>query len=56
MQVRHSNGLLGIAGNLLLILVSVPPAAGKMTGIYTEFKDCFPPADLPYKRTAEPAH
>lgn len=56
MQVRHSNGLLGIAGNLLLILAGVPPEAGKMTGIYTEFEDCFPPADPPYKRTAEPAH
>lgn len=56
MQVRHSNGLLGIAGNLLLILAGVAPEAGIMTGIYTEFQDCFPPVNPPYKRTTEPAH
>ncbi|WP_397452055.1 DUF6988 family protein [Pseudomonas sp. NA-150] len=56
MEIRHSNGLLGIAGNLLLILAGVPPEAGKMAGIYAEFKDCLPPIDPPYKRTPEPAH
>lgn len=56
MQVRHSNGLLGVAGNLLLILAGVPPEAKVMTGIYAEFQDCFPPIDPPYKRTTEPAH
>ena len=56
MEIRHSNGLLGIAGNLLLILAGVPPEAGKMAGIYAEFKDCFPPADPPYKRKPQPAH
>ncbi|MBD9400072.1 MULTISPECIES: hypothetical protein [unclassified Pseudomonas] len=56
MEIRHSNGLLGIAGNLLLILAGVPPEAGKMAGIYAEFKDCFPPVDPPYKRTSDPAH
>lgn len=56
MKVRHSNGLLGIAGNLLLILGGVPPEAGKMAGIYAEFSDCFPPIDPPYKRATEPAH
>ncbi len=56
MKVRHSNGLLGIAGNLLLILAGVPPEAGKMASIYAEFPDCFPLVDPPYKRTAEPAH
>ncbi|MGK9064591.1 DUF6988 family protein [Stutzerimonas chloritidismutans] len=56
MEIRHSNGLLGIAGNLLLILAGVPPEAGKMAGIYEEFKDCLPPADPPYKRKPEPAH
>lgn len=56
MQIRHSNGLLGIAGNLLLILAGVTPEAGKMAGIHAEFKDCFPPAEPPYKRTTDPAH
>lgn len=56
MQIRHSNGLLGIAGNLLLILAGVPAETGKMAGIYTEFQDCFPPADAPYPRTTEPSY
>lgn len=56
MKVRHSNGLLGIAGNLLLILAGVPPEARKMANIYAEFSDCFPPVDPPYSRTTEPAH
>jgi len=55
-EVRHSNGLLAMAGNLLLILAGVPVEAGKMAGIYAEFKDCFPPIDPPYKRTTKPAH
>lgn len=55
-EVQHSNGLLGIAGNLLLILSGVSPEAGTMAGIYTEFQDCFPANNPPYKRTAEPAH
>ena len=56
MKVRHSNGLLGIAGNLLLILAGVPPDAGRMARIYAEFADCFPPVDPPCRRTTEPAH
>lgn len=56
MKVRHSNGLLGIAGNLLLILAGVPPETGKMADIYAEFSDCFPPEIRPSKRTTEPAH
>lgn len=56
MEIRHSNGLLGIAGNLLLILAGVPPETGKMAGIYAEFKDCLPPIDPPYKRRPERAH
>lgn len=56
MKVRQSNGLLGIAGNLLLILAGVPPEAGKMASIYTEFADCFPPVDPPYERTTVPAY
>jgi len=56
MEVRHSNGLLGIAGNLLLILAGVPVEAGRMAAIYKEFQDCFPPIDPPFKRRAEPAH
>ena len=55
-EVQHSNGLLGIAGNLLLVLSGVPQEAGTMVGIYTEFQDCFPANNPPYKRTAEPAH
>lgn len=56
MEIRHSNGLLAIAGNLLLILAGVPQEVGTMAGIYAEFKDCFPPVDPPYKRRSEPAH
>jgi hypothetical protein len=55
-EVQLSNGLLGIAGNLLLILSGVPQEAGTMVGIYTEFQDCFPVNNPPYKHTAEPAH
>lgn len=56
MQIRHSNGLLGLAGNLLLIIAGVPAEAGVMTGIYKEFADCLPPAEPPSPRTVEPAH
>tara|TARA_R110000868_G_scaffold155362_1_gene381796 strand:- start:10345 stop:11001 length:657 start_codon:yes stop_codon:yes gene_type:complete len=56
MEIRHSNGLLGIAGNLLLILAGIPPGAGKMAGIYAEFEDCFPPADPPFEHRPEPAY
>jgi hypothetical protein len=56
MEVRHSNGLLGIAGSLLLVIAGVPPEAGKMAAIYAEFQECFPPIDPPYKRTTKPAH
>ncbi|ELK4796400.1 TPA: hypothetical protein L5Q98_002071 [Pseudomonas aeruginosa] len=54
--VKHSNGLLGMAGNLLLILGGVPPEAGKMASIYREFSDCFASADPPYRRTTDPAY
>jgi len=56
MQIRHSNGLLGLAGNLLLIIAGIPAEAGVMTGIYKEFADCLPPAEPPCPRAAEPAH
>ena len=56
MEIRHSNGLLGLAGNLLLILAGVPAGTGGMAGIYEEFKDCFPPASPPYKAKTEAAH
>lgn len=56
MEIRHSNGLLGIAGNLLLILAGVPAEAGKMAAVYTEFRDCFPPFDPPFKRRSEQAY
>ncbi|SDS07986.1 DUF6988 family protein [Pseudomonas oryzae] len=55
-EIQHSNGLLGIAGNLLLILSGIPPEVGTMAGIYTEFKDCFPANNPPYKSTTESAH
>lgn len=55
-KIQHSNGLLGIAGNLLLILSGVPPETGTMAGIYTEFQDCFPAINPPYKQTTEPAN
>lgn len=54
--VLHSNGLLGMAGNLLLILGGVPPEAGTMASIYRDYADCFPSANPPYQRTTEPAH
>lgn len=41
-QVLNSNGLLGIGGNLLLILGGVSPEEGRMAAIYAEFRDCFP--------------
>lgn len=56
MQIRHSNGLLGLAGNLLLIIAGYPAEAGIMGKIYQEFADCMPPAEPPCPRTAEPAH
>lgn len=56
MQVRHSNGLLGLASNLLLIIAGIPAEAGKMTAIYSEFDECFPPINPPYQRTTEAAH
>jgi len=55
-EILHSNGLLGIAGNLLLILAGVPPDAGKMAAIYAEFSECFPPVDPPYRRRTDQAH
>lgn len=56
MQIRHSNGLLGLAGNLLLIIAGVPAEAGVMARTYKEFADCLPPAEPPCPRTTEHAH
>lgn len=56
MQVRHSNGLMGIAGNLLLIITGVPPEAQVMTKLYDEFSECFPPINPPYSPHAEAAY
>lgn len=56
MQIRHSNGLLGLAGNLLLIIAGTPAETGVMGKIYKEFADCLPPAEPPCPRTIEPAH
>lgn len=49
--VRHSNGLLGMAGNLLLILGGIPPEAGTMASIYRDYADCFPPAISTHHKT-----
>lgn len=54
--VRHSNGLLGMAGNLLLILAGVPPEAGQIAKVYAEFQDCLPLVDPPYRRLPDPAN
>lgn len=56
MQIRHSNGLLAIAGNLLLIIAGVPAEAGVMTGVYKEFADCLPPVEPPCLTRSEAAH
>ncbi|MFE1815992.1 MULTISPECIES: DUF6988 family protein [Pseudomonadaceae] len=56
MLVRHSNGLLAIAGNLLLIIAGIPANSGLMSQIYKNFEDCLPPRNPPYARTNEPAH
>lgn len=56
MQVRHLNGLLCIAGNLVFILAGVPPEARTMAGIYADFADCLPPVDPPFIRASQPAH
>lgn len=56
MQIRHSNGLLGLAGNLLLIIAGVPAEAGVMGKIYQEFADCLPPVEPPCAAQSEPAH
>ena len=41
-MVRLSNGLLGIAGNFVLILAGTPAETGQMAKIYAEFSDCLP--------------
>lgn len=56
MQIRHSNGLLGLAGNLLLIIAGIPAEAGIMAGVYKEFADCLPPVEPPCARSTEPSH
>lgn len=41
-MVRLSNGLLGIAGNIVLILAGTPAETGQLAKIYAEFSDCLP--------------
>ena len=41
-MVRLSNGLLGIAGNFVLILAGTPAEIGQMAKIYAEFSECLP--------------
>jgi hypothetical protein len=45
MQVRHSNGLLGLAGSLLLVIAGIPPERQIMATLYKEFEACFPPLE-----------
>lgn len=45
MQVRHSNGLLGLAGSLLQVIAGVPPEQQVIGKLFKEFEPCFPPLD-----------
>lgn len=55
-MIRHSNGLLGMAGNLLLIIAGVPAEAGTMTKLYSEFEDCLPLVNPPFRRKSEQSY
>ena len=56
MQVRHSNGLLGLAGSLLLVIAGIPPEQEVMGKLSKEFEACFPPVAPPYAAQQEAAH
>ncbi|WP_343350953.1 DUF6988 family protein [Pseudomonas sediminis] len=45
MQVRHSNGLLGLAGSLLQVIAGVPPERQIIGKLFEEFGPCFPPLE-----------
>jgi len=55
-MVKHSNGLLGIAGSLLLVLAGIPPSEGRMAEVNREFEDCLPVQSPPFQRTATPSY
>lgn len=56
MQVRHSNGLLGLAGSLLQVIAGVPPEQQILGKLFKEFEACFPPAVPPSTVQQEAAH
>ena len=56
MQVRHSNGLLGLAGSLLLVIAGVHPEQQVMAKLFKEFEECFPPIAPPSEQREEVAH
>jgi len=55
-MVKHSNGLLGIAGSLLLVLAGIQPSEGRMAEVQQEFADCLPMLTPPFQRTDTPAY
>jgi len=55
-MVKHSNGLLVIAGSLLLVLAGIPPSEGRMSKVNQELKDCLPMQNSPFQRTDTPAY
>lgn len=46
MQVRHFNGLLGLAGSLLQVIAGVPPEQQIIGKLFKEFEACFPPVGV----------
>lgn len=55
-MTKHSNGLLGIAGNLLLILAGIPASEGRMAEVYREFEGCLPMLNPPFQKTTTAAY
>jgi hypothetical protein len=55
-MVKHSNGLLSLAGSFLLVIACIQPSEGRMTKIYQEFADCLPMLNPPFQRTDTPAY
>ncbi|MGK4340949.1 DUF6988 family protein [Stutzerimonas stutzeri] len=46
MQVRHSNGPLGLVGSLLLVMAGLSPEQQVMAKLFEEFEACFPPVSV----------
>ena len=55
-MAKHSNGLLGIAGNLLLILAGIPASEGRMAEVYREFEGCLPMLNPPFQKSTTAAY